>query len=590
MGSNARVVLFIALAAAALLSPTDSAAIWPTDPSINVPVVTAVEDQNEFSLTRDSYGGAFLAWQDYRTPGAFDDVYAQHIDATGTPRWTPDGVAVAVGTWNQYAVRVVADGAGGCIVFWTDDVGGTVGDLYAQRLDMWGNPLWGAGGKPICTASGTQYAEVCIGIERAEPGLDGAIVLFRDGRNGDEDLFLQWVDLNGNLLLDPSGLVVCTATGDQLFADMTYMGEPGIVMVWRDDRYFASLGIRRIYAQLFDGSTTVWAPNGVSVNASTENQQIASVVSSEDGFAVVVWQADIGSTPLRNVFAQRIESINGAVLWDPTGVSVTDSTQSQVYPNAVADGAGGAIICWEDRRVQTGDIYAQRLDASGSEMWTHHGVPVNALGGSSPGLYSYPMVEQWVGRAIIVWRDYAHTTPGESDIYAQQLDFDGTPMWAVNGIPVSSAPSVQTAPQAVTDEKGGLVAAWLDYRNALSSGVDIYTQQVSDLGQPGVVSGVRERAPAASVGLRLGANYPNPFTGTTAFDYHIDRESDVRVEVFDVRGRRVSATRVGLMPAGAHRHEVSSRDQLGRPLPSGVYYYRVTTGGVSESRKMVVLR
>lgn len=63
--------------------------------------------------------------------------------------------------------------------------------------------------------------------------------------------------------------------------------------------------------------------------------------------------------------------------WAANGVSLSAAANSQQLPSSIPDGAGGAIVAWQDyRNGATGDIYVQRVDASGLPQWTADGVAV----------------------------------------------------------------------------------------------------------------------------------------------------------------------------------------------------------------------
>src|SRR5207244_4753616 len=57
-----------------------------------VAICSAVGDQDRPYLVGDGAGGAIIVWYDRRA-GDYD-IYAQSVDAEGTPRWTPQGVAI----------------------------------------------------------------------------------------------------------------------------------------------------------------------------------------------------------------------------------------------------------------------------------------------------------------------------------------------------------------------------------------------------------------------------------------------------------------------------------------------------------------
>lgn len=87
------------------------------------------------------------------------------------------------------------------------------------------------------------------------------------------------------------------------------------------------------------------------------------------------------------------------------------------------------------------------------------------------------------------------------------------------------------------------------------------------------------------VSFSLGQNYPNPFNPRTTIHYALDAASDVTLKVLDLLGRQVQVLAEGSVLPGAYQ---VSLDATG--FPSGVYFYTLTAGSNSETRKMVLLR
>ena len=90
--------------------------------------------------------------------------------------------------------------------------------------------------------------------------------------------------------------------------------------------------------------------------------------------------------------------------------------------------------------------------------------------------------------------------------------------------------------------------------------------------------------------LEVRANYPNPFTGSTAFDINVPRNEDVTVQIFDAAGRRVHIARLANQLAGWHTVSFDGRDDTGRALASGIYFAKVSAAGQTVTRKMVLVR
>ncbi len=100
-----------------------------------------------------------------------------------------------------------------------------------------------------------------------------------------------------------------------------------------------------------------------------------------------------------------------------------------------------------------------------------------------------------------------------------------------------------------------------------------------------VITAVEEERDERPAVIELDQNYPNPFNPVTTITYRIGEPGDVRLEVFDLLGRRVGLLVDQPHTAGAYR---VSFDASG--LASGVYLYRIEAGASSTVRRMVLLR
>jgi len=89
---------------------------------------------------------------------------------------------------------------------------------------------------------------------------------------------------------------------------------------------------------------------------------------------------------------------------------------------------------------------------------------------------------------------------------------------------------------------------------------------------------------------RLGQNHPNPFNPETHINFDLPHAQGVFVEVFDAGGRRVAVLVDEALDAGFHTVSWDGRDANGEPVASGVYFYRVKAGPLTETRKMLLLK
>jgi flagellar hook assembly protein FlgD len=87
----------------------------------------------------------------------------------------------------------------------------------------------------------------------------------------------------------------------------------------------------------------------------------------------------------------------------------------------------------------------------------------------------------------------------------------------------------------------------------------------------------------------LYQNQPNPFAATTMFRIDLPLPATVRLEVYDLMGRRVAKLQDSWMPAGRHSIAWEGRDAGGSPVRAGAYLYRLTAGSFRAERKLIVL-
>ena len=87
------------------------------------------------------------------------------------------------------------------------------------------------------------------------------------------------------------------------------------------------------------------------------------------------------------------------------------------------------------------------------------------------------------------------------------------------------------------------------------------------------------------VAFELNQNYPNPFNPTTQIDFALPEASDVRLEIYNVIGQRVSILVNEQRTAGYHNVTFDASS-----LASGVYFYRIQAGSFVKTQKMMLVK
>jgi hypothetical protein len=359
--------------------------------------------------------GIIVAWRDTRNSSE-GDIYAQKINGNGIPQWVVGGMPVTTAVGVQEDPGLVSDGTGGAIIVWQDGRAGPGNsDIYAQRLSGSGLPQWIVTGMPVCDAPGDQVlpAITLTGLT----GNSGAYVAWADSRGADQDIYAQWLSVDGGRQWPLNGVVVTAAPGNQT---RPVINGSGPSIAWEDYR---NGGDSDIYAQrLSPTGSQVWTADGVQV-AGTPNASAPAIAVDQVGATYVVWQDERNGAANRDIFAQRID-FSGTLAWPTNGVTVSGAPGNQASPVVIASAFPSAIVAWEDARNGPTDLFAQRVSSSGTGLWATDGVPISTAANGQRRVRLFVPLDSGFPGAILVWEDDRNAGTG-TDVYAARVAVTG---------------------------------------------------------------------------------------------------------------------------------------------------------------------
>ena len=575
---TACVAAFI-FALAASLDPVDVEAQWRFG---GVPVCSASHNQVYPFAVADGAGGVFIGWADLRDSVTNDsDVYLQHLNSDGVPLWTPGGVPVCTAPGLQSEPHLVLDGQGGVIATWSDIRNNLFSDIYAQRVSATGTPVWAGGGIRLSTSTDDKFLNFCDRPCIASDGAGGAIITWDERLTGfDTNIWAQRIGPSGTLLWSSRGRRVSGAVGFQTFTTLVSDGRGGAFITWEDWRETPNV---QVFAQRVSNSgAPYWEPNGIRI----------SPVEGRGALPIMVRDGAMGAYIAFHdgwkIFLQRVGA-NG-ILWTEGGASICSAPSNRSYTGLTLASDGAAVVSWDDRRPNEfcmsscdPSVYSQKVDSTGATMWQTDGVSVCTF----PGYQGRgAAISDGAGGVIISWGD---PRPGAEGQYVQHLDASGTPQWADNGVPISSDPSGATV--IVSDGVGGAIVVWSDNRDGIfdefgeAQNMDIFAARVTTSG--GNVDVPRPFPP----NFRLLPARPNPTRSETTIPFDLPSVHKVDLEIFSPSGQRVrSLARSQIFAAGRHELSWNGTGDAGRPVPSGVYFVRLTVGGQSVVGRISLLR
>jgi hypothetical protein len=649
------------LAAFMIICCTGLHAEWVKD---GVPVCSSTGDQWYGYIASDEAGGAIITWSEVRYDATYRDLFAQRLDSDGNTLWRADGVSICTVPEAQLDPYIIPDGSGGAVIAWRDYRNGNY-DIYAQRIDADGNILWASNGVPVSVAQFGQYGPTMF-----SDGYSGFYIAWADDRTGSRQIRCNKLNSDGTLAWGPDGIIIRDTPWWQDHHWIVSDGTGGAIIAWDDvDNGFTAL---YIFAQRIgpDGSK-LWDPNGVLIEPTggVDHLNPLSIAPSGDGGAIIAWGNWCYLDNYYDIYVQKVGAA-GVVEWSPFGYRICNASGEQRMPRIVSDGENGAIVSWLDIRSGRDDFYAQRVGPNGTALWATDGIPIR-IGPPETG-FGWPIqvTSDHAGGAIFTWQE-GLGTPTSWDIYAQRVDGTGTLLWPDTAVSVCRAHEGQYYPQPTSDGENGAIITWRDMRQdtigsvyamrvradgqivatllqswaAQVEGTNILIEwTLSDIDDDAQFFVLRARAQSSSFeelasaviqrdgllftcidsgcepgimyfyridvetadgrrtlfeteaitipppALALHQNYPNPFNPSTTIRYTLPERTLVTIEVFDIAGRKIACLVSEEQPAGPHSIEWDGRNERGAEVSSGVYLYRLTAGKKTIQRKMVLLR
>jgi len=437
------------------------------------PICQSPGDQLAPTVAANGTDGYLVAWQDGRHGSANWDIYATRLSKTGNPM---GGEFIISDAAHNQTLPVVAYAASAevYLVAWEDDQGGTGNPIvYARRVEGSGTP---SGEAFPLTANAVNYQLV-----PAVSGDDDRFcVVWQDGRSGlVDEIYGQYVAADGGL--SGENFAAAKARHGQELPSIA-AGVKEYLVTWMDYRNgtdYDIWGQRVNYKGGLSGD-----PLPIAVESYGQGVPDAAYNPTNREY-LVVWH---GLSPERgfDIYARRLTP-GGTAIGDPLLISAGTSAASEGYPRVVYnDMTHEYLVAWHAFTANSWNIYAQRLDATGTPIGEAILISTEIFNSVQPaaGHQEKPQIafNSTSGEYVVVWQDGRGRDTTGWDIYAQCVGPDGS-LLGTNQV-VCDASADQLAPDVAYDPQDGTYfCVWQDRRNA-SADWDIYSRWLSDAGEP----------------------------------------------------------------------------------------------------------
>jgi hypothetical protein len=357
------------------------------------------------------------------------------------------------------------------------------------------------------------------------------LVVWEDWRNGDENVEIYGARVNpGGTVLDPAGITISTANGNQTHPSVAFNGT-NFLVAWEDYRN-GSASYTDIYGARVTPGGTVLDPNGIAICTAGLHQFNVRIASDGSKYLVVWEDGRVGGSAY-DIYGKLVTG-DGNVLGE---IAISTAQNGQTNPS-VAYGGTNYLVVWEDNRTPPTQLYGARVSTDGTVL-DPTGFVIRSSS-SAPGAGFSPAVAYGNTNYLVVWFD---TRNGGSyqyaDIYGARVSTSGTVL-DPNGIAICTASNPQRYPSIAFDGTNYLVE-WLDERN--NGNLDIYGARVTPDGTVLDPSGIAISTGSPQVywaSLTFGGGY-----------YMVvwvdDRGGDTNLDIY---GARVSPGGAVLDPSG----------------------------------------
>ncbi len=455
----------------------------------------------------------------------------------------------------EEAMGIAVDGAGNILII----------GAFEGTTDLGGGPLTSAGSSDILVAKYDSNGTHLWSHRFGHTGYDDGLGIAADGAGNVLVTGCFWgsVDFGGGLLTTPGGI----------------------------DIFFAK----------YDPSGShMWSRN---VGGTHTEQGLAITTDGSDNVLATGYfkrTSDFGGGPMTSagegdVFLVKYDP-NGAHLWSQAfggpfldeglGIDVTDTGDILLtgFFKGTVEFGGGPLAADSI----FGDVFLARYEASGAHVWSKSFGGVSGQTGRAVAVDSADNVLLTGSfQGTIDFGDGPITSPSNVDIFLAKFDGNGVHQWSRQ---FGSVPFPDQGRGIAADDNGDvLITGWFygtaDFGGGPFTAVNANAFLAKYDGA--TVVGIGNSPLPSPAALR---NRPNPFNSATHIEFLLHREESVRLVIYDANGRHVKTLVDKRMNAGWHSEEWTGRDNRGRRMATGVYFYRLVAGSLVQVKKAVLVK
>ncbi len=513
-----------------------------------------------------------MIWKDERNNNSYG-IFLQILNSDGSNVFVENGIPLITNTqFYLHAFEAVyGENSGTIAVVWSENRVGC-NQIFAQGIDTSGNLLW-ADSTGICLTS-ADYNSVDPKLSVINnSGTDEYYIGWEDFTDFFDSRILGQKIVDGNLEWGTEGKVIVDRDGNDELTDIL-------------DNYYIwqSIGYQNenIFCIMVDENgdpAPGWPEDGLEICIAEGIQRKSRGIIVPQGL-LILW-IDYRSGD-KDIYGQLVTN-DGNILWEENGLPIVEQENDQVNFKFVYD--DGLYVVWQDFRSSCNyEIYAQKFDEDGNELWQAGGVLV---AGVDEIAYQNPDLIKAGNKICIVWDE--RIDYDDRNIKAQLLGEDGELLWQPQGILICDESLDHNFPRVVSNEEDDVYIAWQDGRSTL-------------MGNEGLVSIPGIYAQKVNLGpsfandeiikpIDVLCNYPNPFNPETTIVFNLTAKNAENAElvIYNIKGQKVKQLKIENLKLKINEVVWDGTDENNRLVGSGVFFYELKVGDKSIATKKCLL-
>lgn len=234
--------------------------------------------------------------------------------------------------------------------------------------------------------------------------------------------------------------------------------------------------------------------------------------------------------------------------------------------------SNGIFVIWKETMNNYDyDLLAQKISYSGQQMWNSQGALLTSLE-YFHGINS--LIEIDDDNILVGWENQFNYF--DSPIF-KVVNSNGSVIFEATYEMIVDSPISIYNLQVSPNPDDQLLCTWITTGGIYAQLYDITTVD-------------NQSNNTEAIALNLNQNYPNPFNPVTNISYQVSKPSNVRLDIFNIKGQKVKTLVNERLDTGRYTAVWNGKDDSNKRVSSGIYLYKMRSGKYSSTKKMILLK